>query len=222
MTQRKSKMKIKDHERLDDANISIVIEALEDPKPITKKLACERLNIAYNTTRLGKIIEAYKDRVATETRIRKKLRGTLLSPQEKSAILESYVMGESVTAIAKATYRPRQLIDNFLLEENIPRIAGKSTYHKNVPMIPEGAIKEHYRPEDLVFSARYNCLATIVKLYKEDKTHGPVYSIFLLGHNQERAYQPFYELGDLTRLQTRYNIHIVGEPGQRPRELRIT
>jgi len=57
-------VKAKDHEKLDDANIQKVSDLLEADKPITKKEACEILNISYNTTRLKKIIEEYKDRIA--------------------------------------------------------------------------------------------------------------------------------------------------------------
>ena len=221
LTARSWQMKIKDHEKLDDSNIASVLEALEAEKPITKKLACERLNIAYNTTRLGKIIQQYKDRIEMDAKMRSKLKGTMLSDNEKRTILEMYVTGESVAAISKATYRSRVNITNFLHEEHIPNCGGKSTYHKNVPMIPAGAIRQDYEPDDLVFAARYNCLALIVKLFKEDREHGPVYSIYLLGSHQERAYQPFYELGNLTQLQKRYKINIVGEPGMLPRELRL-
>ena len=38
-----------------------VIAKLEAEKPITKKLACEMLGIAYNTTRLENLIQEYKD-----------------------------------------------------------------------------------------------------------------------------------------------------------------
>ena len=45
-------VKKKSHEKLDSANIQRVIDLLEQDEPITKKEACEMLNIRYNTTRL--------------------------------------------------------------------------------------------------------------------------------------------------------------------------
>ena len=36
----------RDHEKLDEANLNRVIELLEGEKPITKKVACEMLNIS--------------------------------------------------------------------------------------------------------------------------------------------------------------------------------
>jgi len=54
-------IKKKAHEKLDDTNIKRVIAALTNENPITKKEACEMLNISYNTTRLSKIIEGFKE-----------------------------------------------------------------------------------------------------------------------------------------------------------------
>ncbi len=58
----KRTVKAKDHEKLDDATIERVMALLNDEKPITKKAACEILNISYNTTRLGAIIDGYLER----------------------------------------------------------------------------------------------------------------------------------------------------------------
>ena len=52
-----AKIKKKEGENLTETNIEKVIGLLEQEKPITKKQACEILNISYNTTRLTKIIE---------------------------------------------------------------------------------------------------------------------------------------------------------------------
>ena len=55
-------VKKKDGEKLDDANIERVIGLLNQEKPITKKAACEALNISYNSTRLTRIIDEYHER----------------------------------------------------------------------------------------------------------------------------------------------------------------
>ena len=54
-------IKKKKYEKLDDTNIKRVIAALEGETPITKKEACEMLNISYNTTRLSKIIANFRE-----------------------------------------------------------------------------------------------------------------------------------------------------------------
>ena len=56
-------IKKRDYEKLDDANIERVIAALNDPSPITKKSACEMLNISYNTTRLNNIIAEHEETI---------------------------------------------------------------------------------------------------------------------------------------------------------------
>ena len=47
-------------ENLTDASVRRVIFSLEE-EGITKKTACEMLNISYNTTRLNRIIEEFKE-----------------------------------------------------------------------------------------------------------------------------------------------------------------
>ena len=54
-------VKRKAHENLTDDNISRVISFLRQDNPITKKEACELLNIRYNTTRLQNIIDDFED-----------------------------------------------------------------------------------------------------------------------------------------------------------------
>ena len=58
------KTKNSDDEKLDAQNLEKVIALLEptEGKPISKKDACAMLCIAYNTTRLGTLIEKYKEK----------------------------------------------------------------------------------------------------------------------------------------------------------------
>jgi hypothetical protein len=101
-----------------------------------------------------------------------------------------------------------------LAEYGIPlRNTAKSDYFKNVPLIPEKSITENYVEGDLVFSSRYNCLAEICKLHGTTERDGQVYRIYLLGSEQQYAYQPYYELADLSGIQEEFNIsipHITG------------
>ena len=72
-------MRIKKHENLTQANITKVISLLEpkEGKPITKKEACAILNIAYNTTRLQKIIDEHKEMVEFRARRKHKTKARL-------------------------------------------------------------------------------------------------------------------------------------------------
>ena len=47
----------KDYEKLSSTNVQKVVDLLNQDDPITKKEACEILNIRYNTTRLQRIID---------------------------------------------------------------------------------------------------------------------------------------------------------------------
>ena len=69
------RVKKKDHENITDANIKKVITALGGDKPITKKAACDLLNISYNTSRLQSIIEDYNDRMQYRKTRKAQLRG---------------------------------------------------------------------------------------------------------------------------------------------------
>ena len=48
-------------EKLDEATLNRVSALLNQDNPITKKEACEMLNISYNTTRLGKILDDFNE-----------------------------------------------------------------------------------------------------------------------------------------------------------------
>ena len=69
-----------DNDKLTDTNIARVIKLLNPTpesgeKAITKKTACEIIGIAYNTTRLGTLIESYEERIAKEKAKRAEKRG---------------------------------------------------------------------------------------------------------------------------------------------------
>ena len=57
-------------EKLDEATLDRVSALLNQDNPITKKEACEMLNISYNTTRLGKILDDFNE-VSSYREIRK-------------------------------------------------------------------------------------------------------------------------------------------------------
>ena len=77
-----------EEELMTDANIARVIRLLEPveegAKPITKKDACQILGMSYNTTRLGTIIQQYKDKQARDKKFRAEKRGKPLTNDELS------------------------------------------------------------------------------------------------------------------------------------------
>lgn len=197
----KKRVKAKEHENLSDVNIRKVISLLEAEKPITKKLACEMLNISYNTTRLDTIIENYKADLAFNKEQRAKRRGKAPTNDEIASVVTSYLEGDPIYKIANKVYRPTVFVKNVLHRLGIPMKVPGATFFTDVPLIPEVSMREEFKVGDVVYSARYHGLALIKSIFVDSKKQ-VVYSLFLLGEDEQfRAYQPAYELASLEHLK---------------------
>lgn len=194
------RVKVKDSEKLDDNNIKYVIELLESDKPITKKEACNILRISYNTTRLGNIIAGYKERAATDARLRAKNRGKAATDGEVVRAIEEYLNGDAISEIAKYMYRSSSFIKGIIKKFNVPVRSTSSDYF-SPELLPDEVLSKDFEPGELVWSARYNTTARIDKLVQTQEEHGNVYRIWTLGKDQRYASQPWYELGKLEHLQ---------------------
>lgn len=193
----------REEELMTDANIAKVIRLLEPSdegvKPITKKDACQILGMAYNTTRLGTIIQQYKERRDREKRFRAEKRGKPITKDERSYIVSEYLAGEPIDGISKTTYRSTAMIKQVLDECSVPiRVPGHSYF--NPQLIPEGAVRDRFKVGEVVYSARYDTLAKINSEQLSPK-HGYIYSVWLSGNWQQNAYQPAYELASLEHLR---------------------
>lgn len=193
-------IRVKDGENLSDSNKERVISLLESENPITKKEACEMLNISYNTTRLNNILQEYKDGIAFIKQQRKAVRGTPVSEADILYIIQEYLVGEPLSSISDATFRSNVVIKNILKRFNIPLRDAKNNYF-NPPMLEDDSISDDYVRGDLVYSAKYDTVAYIKGLAQNSKEHGNVYSVWLLGDNCQSAVQPYYELADLRKIQ---------------------
>jgi len=193
-----------EEELMTDANIAKVIKLLEPTeegvKPITKKDACQILGMAYNTTRLGNIIEQYKTRQARNAARRAELRGKPLSADELQYMISEYLEGESIDAISKATYRSTAMVKSVLEKNGVPiRVPGHSYF--NPQLIPETAVRDRFAVGEVVYSSRYDSTARI-EAELQDARHGWVYRIWLLSEKwMQSAYQPAYELASLQHLR---------------------
>ena len=131
-----------EEELMTGTNIAKVIRLLEPTeegkKPITKKDACAILGMAYNTTRLGTIIDEYKQKQVRISERKSQLRGKPATQEEKVYIISEYLNGETVDAISKMTYRSSRFIKDILEGNSVPiRVPGSSYF--NPELIPDGA-----------------------------------------------------------------------------------
>lgn len=191
-----------DEDKLNDTNIERVIGLLEpaEGKPITKKDACQILGITYNTTRLGQIIEKYKEKKAKEAERRAALRGKPATQDEITYIIQEYLEGNTIDAISKSTYRSANFVKQLLEKYNVPIRATSHDYFRP-ELIPEGAMRDRFAVGEIVYSARYDSTARI-ETEQNDPRHGWVYRIWLLSDKWlQSAYQEAAELASLEHLR---------------------
>ena len=193
-----------EEELMTGTNIAKVIRLLEPveegKKPITKKDACAILGMAYNTTRLGTMIDEYKQKQVRFSERKSQLRGKPATQEEKVYIISEYLNGETVDAISKMTYRSSRFIKDILEGNSVPiRVPGSSYF--NQELIPDGAVRDRFKIGEVVYSSRYDSTARIDAEQKTDK-HGFVYRIWLLAERwQQNAYQEATELASLEHLR---------------------
>jgi len=193
-------IKKKDYERLDDSTVSRVVSLLEQNTPITKKAACEILNISYNTMRLNKIIQEYKDKLEFRERRMKQNRGKPFTDMELKELIVNYLSGSSITLIAKDLFRSVHVIKSKIKELNLPERDTDHTYQKP-GLTPDEMVSEKFTAGELVWSARYNCVAEIKQEWGINKFDTENYAIWVFGKYNQYAYQPWWELGKLNVLE---------------------
>lgn len=202
MATRKSAL---EEERMTDANIAKVISMLEPPegsehKPWTKKECCQFLGMAYNTTRLGTILEKFKEKKARDAKRRAELRGKPPSNDEVVFIIGQYLEGSTVDSISKATYRSAVFVKNILAKHSVPIRASGNNYF-TPELIPDAAVRDHFEIGEVVYSARYDSTAR-VDVESSHPHHGRIYRIWLLSDKWKQcAWQPAEELASLQHLR---------------------
>lgn len=198
------KTKFGDEERLDDASMEKVIKLLEPEdgsKPVTKKDACAILNIAYNTTRLGKLIEVFKEKKIRTAQRRAEKRGKPVSKDEVNYIITEYLIdGSSVAAIAESSYRSVATVNKVLEDYGVPKRATAYDYFKP-ELVPEDAMRTEFAIGEKVYSTRYDSLA-VIEGEVPHKSGEKVYRVWLTAEKwQMNSYQPASELASLAHLR---------------------
>lgn len=187
-----------DSERLDPVHMERVISLLEpkEGKAITKKEACNILNITYNTTRLNTLIEKYKENKARDAAKRAEKRGKPATEGEIQYAIQAYLEGSTVDSISKSLYRGPSFINTILEEYAVPKRKVGHSYFKPA-LIPDAATRSEFKIGEKVWSARYDCLAKIEGIFKPGQ-----YRIYLLDDKHSQyAYQPAEELASLEHLR---------------------
>lgn len=156
-----AKIKKKEGENLTETNIEKVIGLLEQEKPITKKQACEILNISYNTTRLAKIIEEYKEEKLRDERRRAANRGKPVQPHEIQSVISSYLDGDSLSDIAKNIYRSVAFVKRIIEDIGIPSKTVGHDYFKP-PVLPEKCMSDTFETGQIVWNTRHNGMAIVL------------------------------------------------------------
>jgi len=133
----------------------------------TKKFVCEFLGIAYNTTRLTKIIEDFKSKELREKELKEKAKNTALTDAVKKDIINSYLNGDAQSAIATRYYISPQRVKTVLLESNVPiRARAKNAPAKTEHIVQDLDIK--FKERDKVFYGNENSFASIVRVFDEE------------------------------------------------------
>tara|TARA_Y100000590_G_scaffold153768_1_gene176617 strand:+ start:5911 stop:6642 length:732 start_codon:yes stop_codon:yes gene_type:complete len=160
-------VKKKDYERLEDSNISNVIKLLGADEPITKKEACEILNIRYNTTRLQRIIDEYNEVWEYKEKRKSQNRGKGATRDEIKTIIEYYLDGDNISEIATRTYRSNAFVKAILervgVPEKLTKEAHSKVYKHKYQMLPEECVRDKFEDGELVWSVRDNGIAKILR-----------------------------------------------------------
>lgn len=148
-----------------ESSIRICIWQLKIGK--TKKDACKTLGIAYNTKRLDKIIQDFKNKEIRIEELKKEARTKILSDNAKKEVAKDYQNGESISGIAERLYLTSPRIKKILLELGVPiRGRGKKTPAKTEHVKQNLDIK--FIIGDKVFVSNKNCFGIVKQIYDEN------------------------------------------------------
>jgi hypothetical protein len=216
-------IRAKSHEKLDDITLQKVWGALNSDTPITKKEACETLNISYNTTRLSKILAEHRETMDYRATRKSQLKGTKATDAEVTQTIEWYLNEHPVSDIAKAMYRSSTFVKNIINRVGIPEKRPKTEQgEKNrIGYLPDECVSETFEEGEKVWCARYDLPGIIKKETKnnqytnyEEKYGGKCYQVYVIQLTDFESpyfgYQEFggfnahaiaYDLGSLKHLE---------------------
>jgi transposase len=214
-------------EKLDEATLTRVSTLLNQDNPITKKEACEMLNISYNTSRLTKILDDFNETASYREVRKSQNRGKKSTSMEIRETIECYLKGETISDISKRLYRSTTFVKNILDKVGVPEKLPK-TKQKGAAYLPEECVSESFEMGEKVWSASYHAPAIIEEEYTkeyqnknaglkytnyEDKYGCSLYRVWIIEGEAEwndrfgymtggfSAHQLAYDLGSLKHLE---------------------
>ena len=150
------RLKRRDHENLSDTNIRKVIDLLNGQAPISKKEACSILNIAYNTTRLQRIIDDFEETQAYREKRKLQNKGKAATKDEVADAVTRFLSGDPISDIASGLYRSAGFIKAIIERVGVPqKQEGVYDY------LPEECVAEDFTIGEIVWSAKYHGPAII-------------------------------------------------------------
>lgn len=157
-------VKKKEHEKLSDDNIKKVISLLEPDTgaPITKKEACEILNISYNTTRLNKIIQEYKNKQIILLRQKELNKGKKATTEEIRQAIVEYLQGTPISEIAERLFRSSGFVKSIIEKVGVPQRPTNTEARAKVAFLPDQCMADSFSIKEMVWSAKYHTTAVIV------------------------------------------------------------
>jgi hypothetical protein len=218
----KKRTKAQEHEKLTESNIAHVIKLLEAEKPITKKEACDILNISYNTTRLNKLIEDWKQDKDYRDKRKAERRGKPATDIEISNIVTGYLEGDSIQDLSKRVFRSAAFVKSVIERVGVPtRVVGEAKHEP--AYLPDACMATDFSKGEIAWSAAYHAPCEIIKkldgkIY-EDKYNGNCYQVWIkekvvdantgfgLAGGGFNAFVPAYELGKLSHLK-QYGVNV--------------
>ena len=229
----KKQIKKKDHENLTATNI-LKVKNLLNPqegghKPITKKEACDILNIAYNTTRLTRILEDFEEQRAFVAKRKSQNRGKPASDTEICEAVTAYLQGESFSDIAKRLFRSTGFVKTMLDKIGVPARPSNKEERAETEYFPDECVSEDFAEGEIAWSSTYHSTVVVgQRLTQEYQEQSPglnnfdyeakygtfCYSVYVVQKVDSEdtffsyvqtggfnAYVPAYELGKLEHLK---------------------
>ena len=204
-------IRAKSHEKLDDITLQRVWEALNDDIPITKKEACEMLNISYNTTRLSKILVEHRDTMDYREKRKSQLKGTKATDAEVKQVIEWYLKEHPVSDIAKSLYRSSTFVKNIINRVGVPEKRPKTEQggRSKIGYLPDECVSETFEEGEKVWCARYDLPGIVKRETIHESTNyvkkygGKCYQIYVIQLTDfESPYFGFQEFGG-------FNAHVI-------------